>query len=87
MTVIYFDELIESKKVILEMTEIDQNSLKLEEANFLLNQLKSYYLKANEEDEKYKLISCFNKNPNEFKHMEIIKQIEKENLKVDQFKL
>ena len=57
MNVIYFDDLVESKKVIFEMTEVDHNNLKLEEANFLLNQMKLYYLKSKENDDKYKLIN------------------------------
>lgn len=87
MNVIYFDDLVESKKVIFEMTEVDHNNLKLEEANFLLNQMKLYYLKSKENDDKYKLINCFNKMPNDFKHMDIVKQIELDNLKVEQFKV
>ncbi len=87
MSAIYFDDLSESKKMVLEMVEVDQTNLKLEEASFLLNQMRLYYLQSKENDDKYKLISCFNKSPNDFKHMDIIKQIELDKLTVDQFKV
>lgn len=79
----YFDELAESKQIVLEMGEVDTQHLKLEEARALVQQMKSYYLHAKEDlnDEKYALLSCFTKKPNEFKHMDIIKQLEKDNLK------
>ena len=87
MSILYFDELVESKKIHLEMGEIDDTCLKLEEAKFLLNQMKLYYLKANENDEKFKLMETFHLTPSSFKHMGLIKQVEKDNLKVEQFKL
>lgn len=86
MTVIYFDELQESKKIILEMAEFDNKSLKIEEAKFLVHQLKAYYLKSNESDEKFQLLNCFSKSPDQFKHMDLIKQIENDKIKVDDFK-
>ena len=87
MTIVYFDELKESKKILLEMGEMDNNNiLKLEEAKFLLNQMKLYYLHSKSDDEKQNLLACFNKTPDQFKHMDLIKQVEKDNLKVEQFK-
>ena len=86
MTIVYFDELKESKKILLEMGEMDNNSLKLEEAKFLLNQMKLYYLQSKSDDEKQNLLTCFNKTPDQFKHMDLIKQVEKDGLKVEQFK-
>lgn len=86
MSLIYFDDIIETKKVVLEMAEIDLQHLKLEEAKLLIHQMKLYYLNAKENDEKYALLTCFCKKPNEFKHMNLIKQLENDNIKVEQFK-
>ena len=83
MSIIYFDELAETKKVYLEMGEMDSTCLNFEEAKFLLNQMKLYYLKAEENDEKFKLIETFHLTPSSFKHMDLIKQVEKDNLKVE----
>jgi hypothetical protein len=80
MSIVYFDELAESKKIYLEMGEVDATCLKYDEAKFLLNQMKLYYLKATENDEKFKLIEVFHQNPAKFKHMDLIKQLEKDNL-------
>ena len=46
MSVTYFDELIDSKQVVLEMAEIDTNHLKEEEAKLLIKEMKLYYLNA-----------------------------------------
>ena len=80
MSIIYFDELADSKKIYLEMGEVDATCLKYDEAKFLLNQMKLYYLKATENDEKFKLIEVFHQIPAKFKHMDLIKQLEKDNL-------
>ena len=86
MSIIYFDELAENKKIYLEMGEVDATCLKYEEAKFLLNQMKLYYLKASENDDKFKLIETFHQTPAKFKHMDLIKQLEKDNLRLDNFK-
>ena len=89
MTVVYFDELAESKKCVLEMVEYDTKSLKKEEAKFLLNQVKLYYSNADENYEKsnkYKILSCFNRTPASFKHMDLIDELKSDNLSLDQFK-
>lgn len=83
MTVIYFDELLKSNQIVLEMVELDDTKLKKEEATFLLKQMKLYYLNKNEQDEKFKLMNCFISKPTEFKHMDLIKQLEIENLKLE----
>ena len=89
MSAIYFDDLIDSKQCALEMVEMDANSLKKEEAMFLMDQLRRYYLLSNfddEQDSKFKLIHCFNKTPANFKHMTIIDELKKDGVTVDQFK-
>lgn len=85
MTVLYYDDLVSTKSIIFEMAEMDDKHLKMPEANYLIHQLKMYYLRANKTDEAYKLLECFNRTPDNFKHMDIIKQIEAENLKLENF--
>ena len=60
------------------MGEFDAQHLKLEEAKQLIHQMKLYYLHTNETDEKYTLLNCFTKKPDQFKHMNLIKQLEKD---------
>ena len=86
MTAVYFDDLVDSKKVILTMAEIDVKHLKMEEAKFLIHQMNSYYLKTSDTDDKYKLLRKFTTLPREFKHNELLKQLEIDNLKLEQFK-
>ena len=87
MTLVYFDDLCETKLLALEMAEVDLRMLKLEEAKLLVNQLRGYYLHSNADvdggDDKNKLLNAFNKSPATFKHMEIIRQLEKDNVKIE----
>ena len=68
------------------MAEIDVKHLKMEEAKFLIHQMNSYYLKTSDTDDKYKLLRKFTTLPREFKHNELLKQLEIDNLKLEQFK-
>ena len=88
MTLVYFDDLLETKKVALEMSEIDANHLKTHEAKFLIKVMKSYYLESNEDetDEKFALLKIFNQAPHNFKHMDLIDQLKKDKLDVEKFK-
>lgn len=86
MSAIYYDDLKDTKKVVLEMVEVDTNVLKMEEARLLMHLMKLYYLKCEQNDEKFALMNTFTSKPNDFKHMDIIKQFEKENLKTENFK-
>lgn len=86
MTAIYFDDLKETKKIVLEMVEVDTKQLKMEEAKLLMHLMKSYYLKSVENDEKFDLMSKFTNKPAEFKHMDLVKQLEGDNLKLENFK-
>lgn len=86
MTIVYFDELLESKGISLEMTEIDTNNLKPEEAKFLVHLMKSYYIGSRDGDQKHLLLSCFTNEPNKFSHMNVIEILKKDMITVDQFK-
>ena len=62
------------------MVEANEQICPLSDAKFLYNQLLLYYLKSSENDEKSKLLEVFIKTPERFKHMDIIKQLENDNL-------
>jgi ATP synthase F1 complex assembly factor 1 len=85
ITAVYFDDLMKTKQMILETAEVDFQVLKMEEAKFLMHQLHKYYLYSEDDDEKFLLMSKFTSKPDEFKHMDLIDQIKKDNLTVDQF--
>lgn len=54
--------------------EFDNNVIDVKEAQCLANQLQLYY--NNRSADKTKLLQQFTSKPNEFKHMDLIKQIE-----------
>ncbi len=70
------------------MTEIDANHLSIEQAKFLIHSMKLYYLNAadRDDDEKFKILKCFSKDPHNFKHMDLVDQLKKDQITVDQFK-
>lgn len=86
MTIVYFDELLDSKNVSLEMTEVDSNNLKPEEAKFLIHLMRSYYIYAKEDDEKFSLMKRFTNEPDKFDHMDTIEILKNDKMTVDQFK-
>lgn len=86
LTMVYFDEFLSSKKIALEMVEIDANQLKPEEAQYLIHLVKQYYINSKEGDEKYSLLKSFTNEPDKFSHMSVIDMIKSDKLTVDQFK-
>lgn len=54
--------------------EFDKNVIDVKEAQCLANQLQLYY--NNRDIEKTKLLNLFSLHPDQFKHMDLIKQIE-----------
>ncbi|KRT83001.1 hypothetical protein AMK59_4126 [Oryctes borbonicus] len=63
-----------NKGIVLMRGEFDKNVINVKEAQCLANQLQLYY--NNRDAEKTKLLKQFNSKPDEFKHMDLIKQIE-----------
>lgn len=86
MTTVYFDELLESKKISLEMSEVDQRHLNVEEARFLIHVMKQYYVHSAENDKKHQLMRTFNKDSNAFRHMDLIDELKADNLSLEQFR-
>jgi hypothetical protein len=86
MTTVYFDELLDTKGISLEMSEVDQRHLKVEEAKFLVHLLRQYYSYSEDGDRKHQIMRTFNKDPNAFKHMDLIDELKADNLSIDKFK-
>lgn len=74
LTIKNYTEFKDSKGIVLMRGEYDKNTIDAKEAQCLANQVQLYY---NQNDEaKVKLMELFNNKPDEFKHMDLIKQIE-----------
>lgn len=78
LTMKNYTEFEKDKGIVLMRGEYDKSVLTAQEAQCLANQLSLYY---NQEDgEKTNLLEMFARDPDKFKHMDLIKQIE--NLKL-----
>ncbi|KAJ3644849.1 hypothetical protein Zmor_022550 [Zophobas morio] len=74
LTITHYVEFKDSKKIVLMRGEYDKNVIDLKEAQCLANQLQLYYVRPT--TEKLELLQRFTEKPDEFKHMDVIKQIE-----------
>lgn len=74
MTIAHFLELKESKDIVLMRGQFDTKSISAQEAQCLANQLRLYY--TNKCQTRLNLLKTFNQRPDEFKHMDVIKQLE-----------
>lgn len=74
LTMIHYTELRDDKDVILMRGEFDTKLLDAQEAQCLANELQLYYCTDNEQ--RLQLLETFTHKPNEFKHMDLIAQLE-----------
>ncbi|XP_044762531.1 ATP synthase mitochondrial F1 complex assembly factor 1 [Coccinella septempunctata] len=74
LTIKHYTEFMDEKGIVLMKGEFDSKVINSKEALCLANQLQLYYCQNN--DSKNKLLEVFTKNPDEFKHMDLIKEIE-----------
>lgn len=74
LTITHYSEFKDSKGIVLMRGEFDKNIINANEAQCLANQLQLYYCKS--DPERNALLERFTKRPDEFKHMDLIKQIE-----------
>ncbi|XP_022903788.1 ATP synthase mitochondrial F1 complex assembly factor 1 [Onthophagus taurus] len=74
LTINHYTEFKDEKGIVLMRGEYDKNVITGKEAQCLANQLQLYYDKR--DPEKSKLLKIFSQNPDEFKHTDLIKQIE-----------
>lgn len=75
---VHYTEL-EDKGLILMRGEFDSKVLSGKEAQCIANQFQMFYLKA--DASKQALLDIFTKNPESFKHMDLIKELEQIELK------
>ncbi|EDW16188.2 ATP synthase mitochondrial F1 complex assembly factor 1 [Drosophila mojavensis] len=73
LTLVHYTEM-QDKGIILMRGEYDTKVLTAQEAQCLANELQMFYYKTDES--KLKLLETFTKRPDEFKHMELIKEVE-----------
>lgn len=74
LTIAHYTELKENKGIVLMRGEYDKNVIDIKGAQCLANQLLLYYVRPSEE--KLAILEKFTKKPDDFKHMELIRQIE-----------
>lgn len=65
--------------IVLMRGEFDTNVIDAQEAQCLVNQLQLYYSQNNQT--KLELLKTFTNEPDSFKHMEIIKELENLSIK------
>ncbi|XP_017849090.1 ATP synthase mitochondrial F1 complex assembly factor 1 [Drosophila busckii] len=73
LTLVHYTE-TEDKGIVLMRGEYDNKVLTAQEAQCLANELQMFYYKPDEN--KLKLLEVFTKRPDEFKHMDLIKEVE-----------
>lgn len=74
MTLVHYTDVAESKEIVLMVGEFDGNSLSLQEAQCLANQVEMYY--CNPSESKKYLLDTFTFKPQEFKHQDLVDQLE-----------
>lgn len=74
LTMIHYSELRDSKGVVLMRGEFDKKILNVQEAQCLANELQLYY--ATDHPHRKQLLDTFTHKPDEFKHMDLIAQLE-----------
>ncbi|KAL6445497.1 hypothetical protein ACFW04_000815 [Cataglyphis niger] len=79
LTMTHYTELRDDKSIILMRGEFDTNLLQVHEAQCLANELQLYY--CNDNKDRLQLLETFTYKPNEFKHMDLIVQLETISLK------
>ena len=70
----YYPELKEEKGLVLMNGEYDKKIINLLEVQCLANQFKLYYERPDEK--KMQLLDVFNKNPQNFNHLDVVKEFE-----------
>lgn len=73
LNIVHFTE-FKDQGIVLMRGEYDTKVLTVQEAQCLANQLQLYYTQNN--IEKLKLLECFTKTPDKFRHMDVIKELE-----------
>nr|XP_053628206.1 ATP synthase mitochondrial F1 complex assembly factor 1-like [Cherax quadricarinatus]XP_053628207.1 ATP synthase mitochondrial F1 complex assembly factor 1-like [Cherax quadricarinatus]XP_053628208.1 ATP synthase mitochondrial F1 complex assembly factor 1-like [Cherax quadricarinatus] len=75
LSLVHYPDLREERGIIFMHGEYDKNIINAFEAQFLVNQLQLYY--GGSDKAKTKLLEKFHHAPDQFKHMELIDQLER----------
>lgn len=73
LNIVHYTEFSERLGVVLMRGEYDTNVISAQEAQCLVNQLQLYYLQNDQS--KLKLLQQFTHEPDSFKHMDVIKEL------------
>lgn len=76
----FYSELKESKGIVLMTSEVDTSTMNVMEAHCLSQLQKLFYV--NPTEDRLELLHSFNKNPDTFKYMDLVKAVEKSNMVV-----
>eukprot|EP00112_Aurelia_sp_Birch-Aquarium-sp1_P017001 Seg3900.1 transcript_id=Seg3900.1/GoldUCD/mRNA.D3Y31 product="ATP synthase mitochondrial F1 complex assembly factor 1" protein_id=Seg3900.1/GoldUCD/D3Y31 len=74
LNIAHYTELKEEKDIVLMLGEFDKNKMNVLEAQCLAQQVQMFY--ATSDEERFNLVHVFNKAPNKFKYMDVIKEVE-----------
>lgn len=74
LTMTHYTELRHDKGIVLMRGEFDTKLINVQDAQCLANELQLYYITDNKQ--KLQLLETFTNRPNEFKHMDLIAQLE-----------
>jgi len=80
----FYAELEASKGVVLMTSELDQSAMNVFEAQCLAQLQKLFYVSPDEK--KTELLHTFNKNPDAFKYMDLVKELESSDMIVKNIK-
>jgi len=76
----FYPELAEDKDIVLMTSELDQSAMNIFEAQCLAQLQKLFYVAPDER--KADLLLTFNKNPDAFKYMDLVKELENSDMVV-----
>jgi len=79
LTLVYYPDLAEDKKIVLLKGDYDKEILSGPEAQCLINEVMLYY--ATPDEKKLQLLERFTKDPANFQHMDLVKELE--NIKIE----
>jgi len=74
LTMVHYTDLLEKQGIVLMVGNFDKNFLTIQEAQCLANMVEMYY--CNPSKEKRELMETFTNKPEEFKHSDLIAQLE-----------
>lgn len=74
LSLVHYTEFSEDRGIVLMRGEYDPNVINAQEAQCLVNQLQLYYAQHNES--KLQLLKRFTHEPDSFKHMDVVDELQ-----------